>query len=172
MLLWHLLPHVFPRPQQGPKFRNYQFYTMQFSSTFLKKNSSIFPRILPVFFSILTLFLFWSIVFASSSPVFPRLKQCKTPRKYPSCTTQFGSTHLRWSADFSEKRVLCGGKVKDPEQNKDLKTWNNTCRGSPQRHNKVSKSSEVEQTMGGARQLRARQCVNMCSCVVILFACA
>jgi len=52
-------------------------------------------------------FVFWNIVFECAFLVFPRPKQCKTPRKYPFYTTQFGSTHLRWSADFPEN-VFCG----------------------------------------------------------------
>ena len=38
--------------------------------------------------------------------VFPRTKHVKMPRKYTSFTAQFGSTHMRWSADFEKKCVF------------------------------------------------------------------
>jgi len=52
----------------------------------LFQKKSVFGSIFtPCFFEM----LFWRV----HPLVFPRPKQCKTPRKYSSFTTQFGSTH-------------------------------------------------------------------------------
>jgi len=92
-----------------------------------------FPSIYTPFFHFC--FLFWHLL----PLVLPRLKLCRTPRKYPLTTrtpdqrivTKRGVEHVRRSADFSKKRVFGGEKGQDPKQNKHLETRHETSRCAP-----------------------------------------
>jgi len=66
------------------------------------------------FFFDFHLFLFSESLFLRRyRSVSPRQKHPVTPRNYPFFTPDFGSTHMRRSADFEKKRVFNGKKRQD-----------------------------------------------------------
>jgi len=90
--------------------------------------------------------LFWRLHLL----IFPRPKQCKTPRKHPSYTSYGPSAHYTLIARIFKECVFWGAKGHDPEQSKDLETRMKMPRGNPKNTSQCQNPPEIPKFCCGA----------------------